>query len=202
MIQIAGSCHRSFIFPAGLPTAYAFYNDLSTVLGWLDHISIVKRYSDSQFRMLYCSTELGLYHVNLYCDLRTQLDQNRKAIYIRPFKQLQEVKKESAANSLFATGSFSSASLFYEEGNQTRIEYSLQLSASMPVPFGLRLMPKRVMNGIANSITEYRIYEIAEGFIQHSISAYYTTAKLSGNLHPRNLSTDMVITSDNPFISR
>lgn len=61
---------------------------------------------------------------------------------------------------------------FFDLGPQTRIEYTIRLKAELERPLGMRLMPKRVVNRIAQSITDGRVREIADGFIKESMDAF------------------------------
>jgi len=172
MITVAGSANRSFIFPADLPTAYAYYTDLSRILSYLPHIYIVRTYDDDQLRMCYNTVELGTYKIKIFCDLQADLDAERRALRVRPLAGVSPVKARSGLRSTTAAGHFVSESLFFEEGNQTRIDYRLELRAKLPTPMGLRFVPGTVINGIASSITNRRIKDIADGFIERSIDAF------------------------------
>jgi hypothetical protein len=173
MIKIVGSARRTFIFPADLPTAYAYYSDVSRVLTYLPYISLVRAYAYDRFRMLYSTTELGIYHVRIFCDLRTTLNGGGgHVIRISPLNGVAPVKSEAGINSITAPGYYSSVSVFHDAGDKTRIDYSITLQAKLPTPLGLRFMPGTVVDGIATSITESRIHEIASGFIERSIDAF------------------------------
>jgi hypothetical protein len=172
MITIAGSVERSFIFPAPLGEAFEFYADLNRTLSFLTHISLVEQRSEQRFRMLYHTVELGLYRVYLYCDIQSTLVRTDWALHIQPDMQPLPVRQEFGLNHLTAQGYYSSESMFYPSGDQTRIEYFLKLNAKMPVPFGARVIPESVLNSIAHNITQWRIHEIVEGFIHHSIQTY------------------------------
>ena len=74
MIKVAGSVHRSFVFPAELPLAYAYYADIGRVLSYLPHICVARTYGPDQLRLLYHSTELGLYRIRIFADVQTLLE--------------------------------------------------------------------------------------------------------------------------------
>jgi hypothetical protein len=172
MITVAGSIHRSFTFPAELPIAYCYFSDLGRVLSYLPHILLVREYGYDQFRMLYSTTELGVYHIRIFCDLTARLDEKERALYVDPMNSARPVKARAGVKSATAQGYYSSTSLFREAGAETLIEYDLQLWSELPTPMGLRLMPATVVNRVAQSITKWRIREIAEGFIERSIDAF------------------------------
>jgi hypothetical protein len=174
MIKIAGSVDRSFLFPTNLAMAYAYYSDASRLMNYLPHIYLVREFSGSRFRMLYNTTELGLYHIRIFWDVETVLQEGH-VIRIQPLQGVQPVKPEADVYSCTAQGCFSSQSFFYAGGNgedETRIDYRLQLQAQLPAPLAARLMPGPVLNQIANSIMHGRIREIADGFIERSIDAF------------------------------
>lgn len=172
MIKIAGSIHRSFIFPAELPLAFAYYSDLGRILTYLPHIFLVRAYAVNQFRMLYSTTELGTYHIRVFCDLQSRLDGKEKILFINPLDIAPPVKEKAGLRSATTQGYYSSKHVFHNEGDQTRIEYDLQLRANLPTPLGLRFMPSSMVNRIAHNIAKWRMREIVEGFIERSIDAF------------------------------
>ena len=171
MIRVAGSGRWSFVFPGELPLAYAYYADVGRLLGYLPNICLVRAYEPDRFRLLYRSTELGLYQVRLFADVRTTLEEG-SIIRVHPLEGFPPVKARAGVHSTSAQGYFSSQSVFHAEGEQTRIEYSLQLRGDLPTPQGLCLMPGIVVNRIARRILKMRIREIATGFVERSCDAF------------------------------
>jgi hypothetical protein len=171
MIQVAGSSSRSFVFPAELPLAYAYYADVGRLLTYLPHISMVRAYAPDRFRLLYTSTELGAYHIQIFADVQTTMETGW-VVRVHPLPGLAPVDSQAGVHSSTCQGFFTSRSAFKDEGQQTRIEYGLQLQAQLPTPLGLRLMPGGMVNRIARSITKARIRESVEGFIERSVSAF------------------------------
>ena len=174
MIKVASSTRRTFAFPADLPTAFAYYSDVGRILTYLPHISLVQAYAYDQFRMLYSTVELGVYHIRIFCDLRPTLDVNgaRRAIHINPLRDMTPVPSKASFSASVAQGYYSSSSVFHDAGKKTHVEFSMTLKAKLPTPLGLRMMPASVVDGIAGNITNARIHEIAGGFIQRSIDAF------------------------------
>jgi hypothetical protein len=172
MIKIAGSAKRCFVFPADLQAAYEFYSDFRRTFSFLDHITILHHYGEGEYRMLYSATELGIYRVRVLCDLQAERDYRQGVLRIRPLERIASTRSKVGMYSLSGHGYFNSESLFKPNGNQTNIEYKLRLRARLPIPMGLRFMPRTVINEIARNITQWRINEIAEGFIDRSLRAY------------------------------
>jgi len=174
MINIAGSVDRSFLFPTNLAMAYAYYSDVSRLMNYLPHIYLVREFSGLKFRMLYNTTELGVYHIRIFWDVETVLQEGR-VIRVQPLQGVQPVKPEADTYSCTAQGHFSSQSFFNTDGSRqdkTRIDYSLQLQARLPTPLAARFMPGVVLNRIAQGIMHGRTREIADGFIERSIDAF------------------------------
>lgn len=171
MIRVAGSARRSFIFPAELPLAYAYYADIGRVLSYLPHICLARTYGPDRLRLLYHSTELGIYQIRIFADVQTLLEDG-PVLRVHPLDRQPPVQPQSGAHSAMSQGYFTSQSIFHDMGNQTRIEYNLRLRADLPTPLSLRVMPGLIVDGITKSITNIRIREIAEGFIDRSIDAF------------------------------
>jgi hypothetical protein len=172
MIKIAGAAHRSFDFPADLATTRAFFQDFGRILGYLPHIRLAKSFTANHFRMLYHTTELGIYDVQIYCDLEAQFGAGEDVLHIRPWAVISPVKPRATINSLTAQGRYVSKSIFRAAGRYTRIDYELKLRADLVKPFGLILVPDSILQCIAVSITRRRIHEIADGFVERAIREY------------------------------
>jgi hypothetical protein len=52
------------------------------------------------------------------------------------------------------------------------LDYRLELKGQLPLPKGLRFMPASAINGIANNITNSRMKEIADGFVENTRNAF------------------------------
>jgi hypothetical protein len=172
MITIAGSVHRSFIFPANFQTAFAYYSDFRRTLSFLDHISVTRQYAEDEYRMLYSATELGIYRVRIICDMKAEIDRRQGYLRVHPLEGIPPIQSKAGLYFLSGQGYYNSESIFNPDGDKTKIEYKLRLHARVPIPIGLRFMPIGVINEIARNITQWRITEIAEGFIERSLRAF------------------------------
>jgi hypothetical protein len=172
MIQLAGSAHRSYLFPADLPAAFAYHCDLARSMRFLPHISIVERYAPDQLRLLYSATESGLYRVKIFCDALITVDQPNYRLRIGPLNGHAPVKNEVGLNSMTCQGHFDSETAFSAAGQQTQIEYRLNLRANVPMPVTLRLIPTALISGTSHNILHLRTAEIMNSFIDQSRRAY------------------------------
>jgi hypothetical protein len=177
MIPITGSTHRSFIFPADRLTAFDFYSDWRRTLGYLTHISFRPQSNNQHYQMLYSTTELGIYQIQVFCNIVTRLDRSSWTLHIQPQEEITTAVRKAGLHSMKANGYYSSQSKFHEHGEQTKIEYHLNLHADLPIPYAIRFMPTPILQNIAHNITQRRIEEIVEKFIQRSIEAYQQQAR-------------------------
>jgi hypothetical protein len=173
MIAIKAAARREFLFPAALPLVIEFFSDFRRVTDFLPYISLVQETAESQqYRVLYSTVELATYQIHIFADVKTELDERQKILYVRPATDFQPVQPKATLRSLTASGSYASRSVFHEAGDQCDVLFEMELSALLPRPLGLRLMPGGILNRIADSITNQRMGEIIEGFIYRSVKAY------------------------------
>ena len=174
MIDIIGSITRAFIFPATPTVALTYYSDISRVAEFLPHISVVHAYAPDKIRMLYETVELGTYTISIYSDLECKVDWDDCLLTVYPIKieDATDIEPETTMRHTTGQGLFAIDTQFYDMGSQTRVEYTIRLKAELARPLGMRLMPKRVVNRIAQSITDGRVREIADGFIKASVDAF------------------------------
>ena len=176
MIKISASYHRTFIFPARLEACFSYYSSFNQTLSFLPHISIVRSYSSNKFRVLYNTTELGIYRVNILCDVQMDVDPAGNRLIIQPFYNgITPAKSSFGLYSLTGQGYYASESAFSANDAQTAIDFILHMHSNLPVPLALRPMPEKVLSKVANDITRWRMREIADGFMQRSIQAFISS---------------------------
>jgi hypothetical protein len=172
MITLNGSIQRKFYFPADPITSLIYFSELSRVTFLLPHINVVETYADDKVRIRYQTVELGAYTINIICDLISTVDVEKMAIDISPLSGCQEVEPEATLNATTGYGYYTSAARLYAEDGGTGIDYLFQFESKLQRPRGLRMMPKRVIDRIAQSISLGRVEEIAEGFMEKAIEAF------------------------------
>lgn len=173
MMKIAGSNSRSFTFPADVATAIDFYRDLSRLIDFLPHIELHEPLGPNKYRMVYSATEMGAYQITIFCDVQTIVLEDEGIIRIAPLDGYAPVKAKSSFNSSQVQGYYASESVFVSHGpNQTHVDYTFELLATLPRPKGLRFMPSVMVEGIAQNITQWRVREIVDGFIEKSVAAF------------------------------
>lgn len=129
---------------------------------------MVRHYAAGQYRLLYSALESGLYKVNIFCDVVAVIDENQHTIKINPLEVNAPEKSEAGLYSMTGQGFYNSAILFNEYKDQTRIEFSIDLKASIPVPLTLRWIPNTLIDGISQNKLHLHMDEIIERFIEQS----------------------------------
>ncbi len=172
MITLNGSTQRQFVFPDTLAVATRYYRDFDAIFDLLPHISLVQKYGPNRFRALYHTIELGVYRVKIYCDLQMHFDEASQTLNVSPLLGPTPVRQSVSVQALVAQGQFTSQSVFVARGDETRVDYRLRIAAALPKPIGLSLVPDAAMNQVTHSIADWRIHEIAGGFIDRSIAMY------------------------------
>ncbi len=181
MITISGKTQLTFTLPTAVTTAFHFYQDIHRILPYLPRIQLVQAQGVQHVRVCYHSRELNAYDVAIYCDVQAESDPANYTIRLSPREAGTPVKAKSSFNRTEAYGRYTSTSIFYHDGDRTRLEYSLELSAELPKPWAIKLVPDGIMDAIANSITNHRIHEIASGFIMKSALDIPAWAAQNGN---------------------
>lgn len=174
MIDVTGSIKRAFLFPADPLTAIDYYSELPRIVQKMPHINLVEIYRHDRVRVLYKTEELGSYTIRIFCDLQIIPEPEERVVTLLPLETYPPVEAKASVNTTTTQGKFALQAYFYEADGRTRIEYEIQLKASPPRPLGMRLMPRRVVNRIAQNITDSRVREIADGFIEATVAAFPT----------------------------
>ncbi len=175
MIKIASSVKIAFMFPADRNTAFTYYSNIPRLVQHLKHIDLVPTESlvENEYRLWYHTVELGRYHIHVYCDVRVEYDYASHRIVLHPIQSFPPVPTKVAVNSTSTRGYYSSEGHFMDAGKDcTRIEYTLKMDASPPKPKGMRFVPGKIVDSVAQNITSNRMKEIADGFIESSVQGF------------------------------
>jgi hypothetical protein len=172
MITLNGTVQRTFSFPADPLTTLIYFSDLSRVVHLLPHISVIETYTNEQVRIRFQTVELGAYTINIYCDLELQSNLDNYTITIRPLAGCQEVEADATLNATTGYGYYTSTARLAPASDGTTIFYQFQFQSKLTRPRGLRMVPKRVVDRIAQSISSGRVQEIADGFMESALEAF------------------------------
>lgn len=183
MIHLAGATRLSFLFPAPVPAALAFYGErIERLTDYLPHISLARRAGPGAFRMCYHACELGAYSVHIFCDVAIEKDILGRQIRVVSRPLPHPVRARAGWSSTTASGVYCSTSTFLPHENGTRVEFALSLAGDLPTPHSMRVMPGGVRDAIAQTIARRRIHEIAGGFINATRAEYVAQQAPAGPL--------------------
>jgi hypothetical protein len=172
MIKLNGAAQREFKFAADADTTMQYFGVLNQMIDHLPHINIVEEYSPSQVRVCYSTLELGAYTINIITDLECEIDRDNLSIIIRPLSGMAPIKGAATLNETTGYGHFISVAYLEDFGAETYIDFRLKMTANLPRPRGLRMMPGRVVNRIASSISQGRVNEIIDGFMLSALASF------------------------------
>ncbi|MEZ4515838.1 MAG: hypothetical protein R3C44_03020 [Chloroflexota bacterium] len=172
MIKLDGTIQRRFFFPSDSQTTLLYFSELGRIIYFLPHISVVDTLDKDHIRIHYQTVELGAYTINVYCDLGCEAFPEEMSIKVGPFEVDEVIKPEATLNSTSGYGYFSSQALLEDEGDGTGIDFQFRFQAKLPRPRGLRMMPRRVVDRIAMSISQGRMEEMIEGFMESALAAF------------------------------
>ena len=145
---------------------------MTRLSNYLQHIEMVNSLPDYQYRLYYKTVELGTYHIHVLCDVRMDIAPGYHTMRVVPVENLPPIETYVTFNATTTRGFYSSEAFFHDEGDETRVEYTLAIQAKPPRPKGMRFMPGKMVDKIANNITNHRMREIAEYFIESSLADF------------------------------
>lgn len=122
--------------------------------------------------MYYNTVELGTYNIHVLADVHLELNPAEFTIKLLPIKRDPPVETAVTLNATTTRGYYASEACFHKAGEQTRVEYQLTMRARPPRPKGMRFMPKLMVDRIAKNITNHRVKEIANHFINSSVDSF------------------------------
>ena len=134
----------------------------------------VETFAKNEYRLWYNTVELGRYHIHVYCDVRMELDWDQRVIRLLPIQNFPAIPTKVTVNATSTRGYYSSEGRFFalDDEEATRIEYMLRMKATPPKPKGMKLIPGRLVDSVAQNITANRMKEVADGFIQSSVQGF------------------------------
>jgi hypothetical protein len=172
MIKLNGAAQREFLFQADALTSLQYFGVLNQAVRFLPHIEIVEEYGPNELRVCYSSLELGAYTIRVITDLECVVDEENMTIMVRPLQGKEPAKGEASLNETAGYGYFASTAFLEDTEDGTFIDYRLKIAANLPRPRGLRMMPGRVVNRIASSISQGRVNEIIDGFMTNAVASF------------------------------
>jgi hypothetical protein len=168
MIEIAVCVGRAFTLPVDLAAARRHFRDFRQILEYLPDLRLVRTYARDQYRILYSATHAGVYRVDLYSDVRARFDQAEDALCVTPLQGFAPVASKATPASLTGQGDYFSRLRFRAAGARTDADYEVQITAALPKPVGLKLVPNAAVRLFVERVVRQRIQELTDAFIRRS----------------------------------
>lgn len=172
MITLDGTIERSFFFPSDPQSTLRYFGDLGRVIHFLPHISVVESFNSDSIRIQFQTVELGAYTIKVFCDLTCEIAPETMSIRVLPYRGIAPPKSEATLNTTCGYGIFTSDAVLFAEKDGTGIDFRFRFQAMLPRPRGLRMMPKRVVDRIAVSVSQGRLEEMVEGFMVTALETF------------------------------
>ena len=172
MINIAGNATFSFQFPAPPDEALDFFADVGQLVDCLPYIDLLDSEGAELHRVRYETVEMSAYTIRILCDVRMNVDKANHRLHVAPVTSKPAIPANASMNATEGRGFYENVIRFSPNDEGSKVEMRLKLNADLPRPHSMKLMPRRAVNKIARGITQNRIREIAQTFVEQSIAAY------------------------------
>lgn len=170
MISIAVSASRVFTLPVDLAAARRHFRDFGQTLRCLPALCLVKTYARNQYRIRYSAAEAGVYRVDLYSDIQARFDEADDVLHVTPLAGIPAVASRVTLASLTGQGDYSSRLTLRSAGPHTNARYELRITATLPKPVGLKLIPNRAVKLFIERVVRRRVQQISDAFIECAIA--------------------------------
>ena len=172
MINIAGNATFSFHFPAPPNEALDFFADVGQLVDCLPYIDLLESADSGLHRVRYETIEMSAYTIRILCDVSLNVDKANYRLHVAPVTSRPAIPANASLNSTEGRGFYENVIRFSPNDDGSKVEMRLKLNADLPRPHSMKFMPRRAVNKIARGITQNRIREIAQSFVEQSIATY------------------------------
>ncbi|MDO8448826.1 MAG: hypothetical protein Q7T10_08455 [Rhodoferax sp.] len=168
VLSIAVAAHREFTLPTDLTAAVAHFRDFRGTLQDLPELRLTELYSNDRYRVLYSAAVAGVYQVELYSDIQARFNEVDHVLLVTPWRGLAPAASRASWSSLTGQGEYSSRLALRSAGAQTQASYDVAITASIPKPLALRLLPDAIARSAVERVVQRRVQEITDRFIERS----------------------------------
>lgn len=166
MLSITASERRNFHLNAPLDRCEAHFSDFAQMLEDLPDVRLVQTRAPGRHRVVYRVTIANIYQVSLYSDVRARFDTRARALVVEPDERHTTVLPKATLVSLTGQGEYRSRLTLRPSGEGTYVSYQVSLSAEVPTPVALRLLPAAVARRAVRSVVSERLQHTIDQFIQ------------------------------------
>ena len=141
MLPIAVSEERRFHLDAPLPRCAAHFGDFARMLQDLPELRLVGTRAPGHHRIAYVAAIAEVYRVELHSDVCATFDARQQTLVVQPDEAADPVPPRVTLRSMTGQGDYSSRLALRPAGAGTGVDFQLRLSAELPTPVALRLLP-------------------------------------------------------------
>jgi len=169
MLPIAVSEERRFHLDASLPRCAAQFGDFVRMLQDLPELRLVRTRAPGHHRIAYTEAIAEVYRVELRSEVRATFDVRQQALVVQPDKAADPVPPRVTLRSMTGQGSYSSRLALRLAGAGTDVvDFQLRLSAELPTPAALRLLPAAMARRAVETVVRQRLQQVLDGFVQRA----------------------------------
>ncbi|MBE2263311.1 MAG: hypothetical protein IAE92_11250 [Burkholderiaceae bacterium] len=168
MLHVHACVARPFELPVSLAVAVAHFRDFRQLLPDLPELTLSADLGPGHYRVRYRTTVRGVYKVELFTDIAAHFDEKTRTLSVTPLEGHDPVPGEVTMLSMSAHGQYTSRLALSGDARRTRGVYELDISADMPKPLGLKLMPDALAAKAIETVMQKRAEASTGDFIDRS----------------------------------
>mgnify|MGYP001157939851 CR=1 FL=1 len=168
MLHVSARIDRRFELPVRLAVAEAHFRDFRQTLPDLPELDLTAELGPGQYRVRYRATVRGVYQVELFTDIAAHYDDKAHALVVTALEGHEPVRSEVTLRSMKAHGRYASRLALAGKGVTTQVHYELAISADLPKPQGLRLLPDKLAAMAIEKVMQGRAEASTNAFIDRT----------------------------------
>ncbi len=172
MLHISVSSHRKFEIACDLLGVEAHFSNFERMLEDLPALKVSRVWGPHQYRIGYGANFAGVYQVDLFSDIQARFDAAAHVLAVSPLRGLPAVTAQVTLRSLTGQGGYASRLVFHAQKDCTVADYDLTITADIPKPVRLNLVPDSVARTVVQAIVQRRVQEITDLFIVRTMSRF------------------------------
>ena len=183
-MEFSGSVKKKFYFPSSPKEAFTYLSDIEQVMTHFSAVEIVERSAGGDaYRLLYRSKELGLYTVDVYCDVAVEQTPASYSLALRPLPQSKSpfvpIMPKVEPTQLVATGQFMLEVGIVEESlEKSIVDYDLTINTLIELGDVLGFIAQKVVVQMVSPMLNDRLDDIVYQFIKNAVSDYRSRKKV------------------------
>ena len=165
MLHVSVSIHRKFKIACDLLGVEAHFRNFERMLEDLPDLNVSRVWGLHQYSIGYSMNFAGIYRVDLFSDVQARFDAADHVLVVSPLPGRPSVTAQATPWSLTGQGDYASRLVFHAQKDCTGADYDLTITADIPKPVRLNLVPDSVARIAVQAVVRRRVHEITDLFI-------------------------------------